>query len=210
MGNHRSQNGAASVVQLLEAAQSLLDEREPVLAVIQAHRACELAIAYCVAEASPEKKAAGIKTLPSQANLARSIRHAIGLDIKTEEFWTAYCESTEKRNGIVHGGESVTLADARQAIKVAKSLIAYLQSTETAGISESDEVSAEFAKALRSLLETRGLSQKELATRANVSEQAISRLLAGKHSPTLRTIGRIAKVLCCRADVRLIEESTTR
>ena len=40
-----------------------------------------------------------------------------------------------------------------------------------------------------------GLSQQELARRAGVRQETISRLESGKHSPTLRTVEKIDRVL---------------
>jgi DNA-binding XRE family transcriptional regulator len=40
-----------------------------------------------------------------------------------------------------------------------------------------------------------GLSQEELARRAGVRQETISRLEAGKHSPTIRTVEKIDRVL---------------
>jgi len=65
------------------------------------------------------------------------------------------------------------------------------------------EIDLEFANLLRARLESKGITQDELARRCNVSRQAIGQLLSGRHSPTLRTITRVAGVLGCKADIQL-------
>jgi transcriptional regulator with XRE-family HTH domain len=50
----------------------------------------------------------------------------------------------------------------------------------------------------RKIVEARrsaGLSQEELARRAGVRQETISRLESGKHSPTIRTIDKIDRAL---------------
>jgi DNA-binding XRE family transcriptional regulator len=50
----------------------------------------------------------------------------------------------------------------------------------------------------RQILERRriaGLSQAELAKRAGVRQETVSRLESGKHAPTLRTVEKIDRVL---------------
>lgn len=193
---------------MLDDAQSKLDSGEPALAIVQAHRACEVAISQRLPEAGTQNKPGGFS--PQGSNLAKSVRAATGLNIQAEPFWESYCKSVEKRNGIVHGGEKATTTEARRALKAAKALLSFLERAANEildVVPGNHDVTAEFAKLLRSLLESRGMSQKELAKRAKVSEQAISRLLCGKHSPTLRTIARIANVLGCKADVRMIDET---
>ncbi len=50
----------------------------------------------------------------------------------------------------------------------------------------------------RKIIEARraaGLSQEELARRAGVRQETISRIESGKHSPTIRTVEKIDRVL---------------
>lgn len=58
----------------------------------------------------------------------------------------------------------------------------------------------EFARAsiARSIIQERrtaGLSQQELARRAGVRQETVSRLESGKHSPTVRTVEKIDRAL---------------
>jgi len=51
------------------------------------------------------------------------------------------------------------------------------------------------AKNLRRLREARGVTQAELAERARLSREYISRIESAMHDPTIGTLERIAKAL---------------
>lgn len=51
-----------------------------------------------------------------------------------------------------------------------------------------------------------GLSQKQLASRLNVSEARISQILNASGNPTVRSIARIAEALECKAQLKLINK----
>ncbi len=57
------------------------------------------------------------------------------------------------------------------------------------------DVRERFAKKLKEAILKEGLTQKELAKRANLSEAYISQILSGKKTPTITVAKRIAEVL---------------
>lgn len=65
---------------------------------------------------------------------------------------------------------------------------------------EGNRPAAEYARVsiARKIIRDRaaaGLTQQELARRAGVRQETISRLESGKHSPTVRTVDKIDRVL---------------
>jgi ribosome-binding protein aMBF1 (putative translation factor) len=197
--------------QILDAAEAYFGAGEYAVAIINAHTACEVAIRERLElEAGPRKNAPATDTGGQSPFSPKGISTAIGLDIEAEPFWKIISKSAEKRNGIVHRGETATVAEARQAINAAKAVIKFVEgaANENIVVPGNHDVTGEFVKQLRSLLESRGLNQKELAKRSKVSRPVISRLLSGRHSPNLRTIARIADALGCKADIRLIDRQS--
>ncbi|HEX3655429.1 MAG TPA: helix-turn-helix transcriptional regulator [Pirellulales bacterium] len=76
---------------------------------------------------------------------------------------------------------------------------------------EGSRPAVEFARAsiARSIFNDRnaaGMSQQELAHRAGVRQETVSRLESGKHSPTLRTIEKIERAL--QAALKKVGKST--
>jgi XRE family transcriptional regulator, regulator of sulfur utilization len=59
-------------------------------------------------------------------------------------------------------------------------------------------------KALKKLREAKGLSQAELAERADLSREYVNKIEAGKYDPPLSTINALAKALGVKAG-RLLE-----
>jgi transcriptional regulator with XRE-family HTH domain len=51
------------------------------------------------------------------------------------------------------------------------------------------------AKNLRDIRSAKGVSQEDLANRANLNRNYIGMLESGKNSPTVKTLGRIADAL---------------
>jgi DNA-binding XRE family transcriptional regulator len=62
------------------------------------------------------------------------------------------------------------------------------------------------ARKLRALREKRGLTQAELAAKAGTGQAAIARIEAGKATPKLDLLGRIAGALGARLKVTLTAE----
>jgi transcriptional regulator with XRE-family HTH domain len=58
-----------------------------------------------------------------------------------------------------------------------------------------DALHRKLAKRIRSLMAAKGLSVNRLADFSGVGRGRMSELLAGKSSPTVRTLGRIADAL---------------
>lgn len=58
-----------------------------------------------------------------------------------------------------------------------------------------DELHDQFTAQVRSLMAARGLSVNRLADFSGLGRGRMSEILAGKTSPTLRTMGRIAAAL---------------
>ena len=55
-----------------------------------------------------------------------------------------------------------------------------------------NELTYQTAKALKSAIYQNGLNQTQLAERLGVSTGVVSKLLSGRHSPTLRTLAKTA------------------
>ena len=53
---------------------------------------------------------------------------------------------------------------------------------------------------LKATRENRGLTQEELAIRANLNRVTIAKLETGRSEPTLRTAKRLADALGCKVD----------
>jgi ribosome-binding protein aMBF1 (putative translation factor) len=72
-----------------------------------------------------------------------------------------------------------------------------------------DALEAEFAliRQLIDLRQKRGLSQRQLAKRAQMQQPAIARLEAGK-TASLKTLQRVAEALDARVEVRLVPRET--
>jgi transcriptional regulator with XRE-family HTH domain len=66
-----------------------------------------------------------------------------------------------------------------------------------------------FARNLRMLLAKQGMSQKDLAASADVTEAAVSRYVKGDRIPTLETAARIADQLGCTLDQLMGREPVT-
>ena len=56
------------------------------------------------------------------------------------------------------------------------------------------------------LIRAKGIDQKTIAEAVGVSEQAISAIVRGLKDPSLKVLGRIAKVLGCTTAELIIEE----
>jgi DNA-binding XRE family transcriptional regulator len=197
---------------LLKAAQSHLEAGECDFAVVRALAASESAIRQRLQLELGGKSKTAEKLVPDllEPQFSKSFSAATGLDIQSESFWDSLCKSVRKRNAIVHQGERAGAVEARQTLKAAKALVAFVERTADETIASTPskcDTTIEFSQILKSLLESRGMTQKELARRSKLSEQAISRLLCGKHSPTLTTVSRIASVFGCKADIRMIDQS---
>jgi len=61
-------------------------------------------------------------------------------------------------------------------------------------------------KKIASLVEERGLVQKELADEVGVSEAMMSYILRGFKEPSVATLVRLAKALGCSVDALIITE----
>lgn len=64
-----------------------------------------------------------------------------------------------------------------------------------------------FADTVRSLLERRGQSQRDLAKLLGVSESQVSRLIRGDYNPSLRNVERTFKALGCTVELVAVERS---
>lgn len=63
-----------------------------------------------------------------------------------------------------------------------------------------EECRSEFGKRLKSLLERRCMSQRELANMIGVSEMTISNYMLGKATPNFYTLDKMARALHCSVD----------
>ena len=63
-----------------------------------------------------------------------------------------------------------------------------------------------FANSIRSLRERRGMTQRQLATKARTSQSAIARMEAGAIDPRLSTMERICESLDAQLFVCEVEE----
>lgn len=63
-----------------------------------------------------------------------------------------------------------------------------------------DECRNEFSLRLRSLLDRRCISQKQLAEMAGITEATLSGYITGRATPNFYTLDKIAKVLNCSVD----------
>lgn len=77
---------------------------------------------------------------------------------------------------------------------------------------EYDKLTPEYTL-LKRLLNARkkaGLTQEDIARRMNTKAPAITRLesslLRGRHSPSIATLKKYARVLGCRLDIRLVHD----
>lgn len=102
------------------------------------------------------------------------------------------------------GGDGFEIVKTNRSTNANAAKVASKKTIVVAVESEADL--EKFASVLRTLLESKGITQDELARRCKVSRQAIGQLLSGRHSPTLRTIARIAGVIGCKADVSFSEQ----
>ena len=70
----------------------------------------------------------------------------------------------------------------------------------------SEKLHAQFLKDVRARVKELGITQAELGKRLGLKQQHVSRLLSGKHCPSLETVARIAKSLDCVATLNLLEK----
>lgn len=59
---------------------------------------------------------------------------------------------------------------------------------------------SEFGKALKSIREALGMSQKELAYKSRLTASAISQIESGERDPSLKSIAQIVKVIPLKVD----------
>jgi transcriptional regulator with XRE-family HTH domain len=77
------------------------------------------------------------------------------------------------------------------------------------GDPESSGVQRSLAVRLRALMDVRGIRQRELARRTNLSESSVSRLLSGEQvNPTAHTLQALANALDVSVRSLLIDEET--
>ena len=67
--------------------------------------------------------------------------------------------------------------------------------------------SKELIDKLVKLRHSKGMSQKQLAEKTGLSQQAISRIECGAYAPSLKTLLRIVKALNARIEFRESEET---
>lgn len=60
-----------------------------------------------------------------------------------------------------------------------------------------------FVAQVRERMAAIGMTQKELAERLGVSQPVVSRMLAGKHSPSLDLVERVSRELGCEPHLGL-------
>lgn len=77
--------------------------------------------------------------------------------------------------------------------------MAFVFNQEAKGVmmNNHDKFNIELGKRLRDLRKARGLTQKELAMKLNLSTQQIQKYEAGKNSPSAYKLPNIAKILDC-------------
>lgn len=74
---------------------------------------------------------------------------------------------------------------------------AYIRSEEEKFAFEEESALARVALMLAEVLATKGMTQRELATRIGVTEGRISQILSADSNPTVRTLSRIGTALGC-------------
>ncbi len=72
------------------------------------------------------------------------------------------------------------------------------------------DVKKRFAERLKKELKRKGLTQKEVAKRAHLSQAYISQILKGKRTPTITVVNKIAEVLNLTTSYFLDSDSDIR
>ncbi len=83
------------------------------------------------------------------------------------------------------------------------------QAEKAASLNDSAAIAARCAERLFELREGSGQTQKQLAARLGMTESMISRLESGEHTPSLRTLCRIADAFGRRLEIVFHEHEHT-
>jgi Nudix N-terminal len=121
---------------LLTKAQELIVNGDFSIAVVVAHMACEISVERAISQAFATKDIGylevSVLAFLSGYNLAneriRDLYNAItGDQIQNQSFWGPFKASAKRRNDAVHGGKTITKADAEASYQTTSDLIAYLK-----------------------------------------------------------------------------------
>ena len=120
---------------LIDTAKRLLSEKQPEIATVTAHMACEIRTEQLFAQAFAKTTFAhleeSVRSLLPSYSLAndrfRSLYTALTTDhIEAQPFWPDFKASAKRRNDAVHKGVRINLADAQLSCSVAEQLITHL------------------------------------------------------------------------------------
>jgi hypothetical protein len=120
---------------LIDTAKRLLSEKQPEIATVTAHMACEIRTEQLFAQAFAKMTFAhleeSVRSLLPSYSLAndrfRSLYTALTTDdIEAQPFWPGFKASAKRRNDAVHRGVRINLADAQLSCSVAEQLITHL------------------------------------------------------------------------------------
>ena len=120
---------------LIDTAKRLLAEKQPEIATVTAHMACEIRTEQLFAKAFAKTTFAqleeSVRSLLPSYSLAndrfRRLYTALTKDdIETQPFWRDFKASAKRRNDAVHKGVRIKLADAQLSCTVAEQLITHL------------------------------------------------------------------------------------
>lgn len=67
------------------------------------------------------------------------------------------------------------------------------------GLTE-EECRREFGRRLRTMIERRGITQREFAIKLNMKEAQLSQYILGRKTPSFYTVTRMVRELCCSMD----------
>jgi hypothetical protein len=121
---------------LLTKARELIATGDFRIAVVVAHMACEISAERAISQAFAAKGIGyleeSVLAFLSGYSLAneriRDLYNAVtGNQIQNQFFWSHFKASAKRRNDAVHGGQTITKAEAEASLKAASDLVAYLK-----------------------------------------------------------------------------------
>jgi len=128
---------------LIETAKRLLSEKQPEIATVTAHMACEIRSEQLFAQVFAKTTFADLEEsvrslLPSYSlsnDRFRKLYTALTKDhIEVQPFWPDFKASAKRRNDAVHKGVRINLADAQSSCSVAEQLITHLDQVAREGL----------------------------------------------------------------------------